>query len=148
MNTTIHTTSTQQTEFIPSQGVPIIERPQGVPGGHGQGQLPETLQTTKDVRWSSHGVYYGTPKWRHWQIRMLPVSEMDEKMVEEKRRLERVMRHRLFMSFIYVWCFLTIIAGLFYYTSTITRSIFITSIAVMTVVLMVAYLVYVPNRAL
>lgn len=135
MNTTIHNVPLQQTEFIPSQGIPIIERQQGYPGGHGQGHPPENLETTKDTRWSSHGVYYGTPKWKHWDIQITPTPELKA----EKAKLERTIERRLMMSFVYVWCILLIVFGIFYYANRIQCSTFSILIAVVTLALLFTY---------
>lgn len=139
MNTTIHNVPTQQAQYIPSQGVPILERPQGYPEGYGQGHPTESLETTKDVRWSSHGVYYGTPQWRqwkHWDIRITPTPEM----LMQRERIQRTMNYRLMMSFIYVWCMIVILFGIFYYANSIRRSTFLFGIVIVTLVLLVSYM--------
>ena len=135
MNHTLHNNPIQQPVHIDSIGAPILERSQGYPGGLVQGH-PPVQEEPKEIRWSSHGVYYRTP-YSSYEKTLIWVTPETKKLNSE---IEKKMTQRFIMSFIYVWCFWLIIVGLFYYAGAIEMSTAIVIIAIVTLLLFITYM--------
>ncbi len=134
MNTTLHNNPDQQAVYIDSINAPILERAQGFPGGLGQGQPPSKEEDPKEVRWSSHGVYYRTPEYENTMLWVTPETK------KIQGEINSASCQRLMLCFVYVWCFWLIVIGIFYYTSMIERMTFFILIGVISLLLLVFYL--------
>jgi hypothetical protein len=136
MNHVLHNNPTQQPVHIDSLGAPILERSQGYPGGLVQGHPPIQEESPKEVRWSSHGVYYRTP-YSSYEKTLIWVTPETKKLNGE---IDKKMFQRLVMCFIYVWCFWLIIVGVFYYAGAIEMNTALVIIAIITLLLMIVYM--------
>lgn len=136
MNHVLHNNPDQQTVHIDSLGAPILERAQGYPGGLVQGHLP-VQEEKKEVRWSSHGVYYNVPNTGEYEKTLFWMTPETKKIDDQ---LQRASCTRLIMCFIYVWCFWLIIAGIFYYAGVMSMHTTFLIILFITVLLAIVYM--------